>query len=53
MNVLEPLLKATNDRLVPVTLDLGTSITKMDIGFHRQDGQVVMAIYESKTSATI
>ncbi|MFV8355845.1 DUF3945 domain-containing protein [Flavobacterium sp. XS1P32] len=49
MNVLEPLLKGykTNE-LVPVTLDLGTSITKMDARLSlqaKEDGQVVLAIH--------
>ena len=49
MNVLEPLLKGykTNE-LVPVTLDLGTSITRMDARLSlqaKEDGQVVMAIH--------
>lgn len=49
MNVLEPLLKGykTNE-LVPITLDLGTSITKMDARLSlqvKEDGQVVMAIH--------
>ena len=49
MNVLEPLLKGykTNE-LVPVTLDLGSSITKMDARLSlqaKEDGQVVLAIH--------
>ena len=49
MNVLEPLLKGykTNE-LVPVTLDLGTSITRMDSRLSlqaKEDGQIVMAIH--------
>lgn len=49
MNVLEPLLKGykTNE-LVPVTLDLGTSIAKMDARLSlqaKEDGQVVLAIH--------
>lgn len=49
MNVLEPLLKGykTNE-LVPVTLDLGTSITRMDARLSlqaKEDGQIVMAIH--------
>jgi hypothetical protein len=49
MNALEPLLKGykTNE-LVPVTLDLGTSITRMDARLSlqaKEDGQVVLAIH--------
>jgi hypothetical protein len=49
MNVLEPLLKGykTNE-LVPVTLDLGTSITKMDARLSPQAKRwtkVVLAIH--------
>lgn len=49
MNLLEPLLKGykTNE-LVPVSLDLGTSITRMDARLSLQEtenGQVVLAIH--------
>ena len=49
MNVLDPLLKGykTNE-LVPISLDLGTSITRMDARLSlqaKEDGQVVLAIH--------
>ncbi|MCW2120672.1 DUF3945 domain-containing protein [Flavobacterium sp. 7A] len=49
MNLLDPLLKGfkTNE-LVPVTLDLGTSVTRMDARLSlqaKEDGQVVLAIH--------
>jgi hypothetical protein len=49
MNLLEPLLKGykTNE-LVPVSLDLGTSITRMDARLslqEKENGQVVLAIH--------
>jgi hypothetical protein len=49
MNLLDPLLKGykTNE-LVPISLDLGTSITRMDARLSlqaKEDGQVVIAIH--------
>lgn len=49
MNLLDPLLKGykTNE-LVPISLDLGTSITRMDARLSlqaKEDGQVVLAIH--------
>ena len=49
MNVLEPLLKGykTNE-LVPISLDLGSSITRMDARLslqEKENGQVVLAIH--------